>query len=57
MKVWVVISGYAYESSEVIQGVYLNEASADAAVNKFKSSESYRPALEYCYAEECEVLE
>lgn len=50
MKVWVVISGTSYESSEAIEGVYSSEEKA-----KEKLSTLDNDSLSYAYYEECEV--
>lgn len=55
MKVYVVISGYAYESSESIEGVYLNEESASNKESELESS--FGSSQRYVYVEECEVIE
>lgn len=52
MKVYVVISGYCYESSESIEGVYLNKELAEEKLVTLKNDDVY-----YCYVEECEVTE
>lgn len=50
MKVWVVISGTPYESSEEIEGVYSSEEKAQEKLSTLKND-----GLNYSYAEECEV--
>ncbi|SUF38188.1 Uncharacterised protein [Salmonella enterica] len=50
MKVWVVVSGVPYESSEAIEGVYSSE---EKAKEKLATLDNDR--LSYAYYEECEV--
>ncbi|HAG2517402.1 TPA: hypothetical protein G8V61_000001 [Salmonella enterica] len=50
MKVWVVISGTPYESSEVIEGVYSSEEKAEDKLRTLKND-----SLNYACVEECEV--
>lgn len=57
MKVYVVISGYWYESSETVEGVYLNEDSASEKCKEIESGEDFTPWGNYVYFKECEVLE
>ena len=55
MKVYVVISGYAYDSGEKIEGVFLNIESAKEKERKVKAS--FTSTYRYAYVEECEVIE
>ena len=57
MPVYVVISGYCYESSETVEGVYLNKDSASEKCKEIESSEKFNSRRNYVYFEECEVLE
>lgn len=57
MKAYVVISGYCYESSETVEGVYLSEDSASEKCKEIESSEDFNSRRNYVYFEECEVLE
>lgn len=57
MKAYVVISGYSYESSETVEGVYLSEDSASEKCKEIESSEYFNSRRNYVYFEECEVLE
>lgn len=57
MKAYVVISGYCYESSEIVEGVYLSEDSASEKCKEIESSEDFNSWRNYVYFEECEVLE
>ncbi|EJR6406854.1 hypothetical protein NXJ01_004338 [Salmonella enterica] len=50
MKVWVVISGTPYESSETIEGVYSSEGKTEEKLRTLKND-----SLNYAYVEECEV--
>jgi len=50
VKVWVVISGTPYESSEDIEGVYSSEEKAEEKLATLKND-----SLNYAYIEECEV--
>lgn len=50
MKVWVVVSGVPYESSEAIEGVYSSEEKANEKLASIKEH-----SLMYKYVEEHEV--
>lgn len=53
MKVYVVVSGYAYESSEEIEGVFLSESDADLCAEGVKAT--FGTGQRYVYVAECEV--
>lgn len=53
MKVYVVISGYAYESSEEVEGVFLSESDAELCADGVEST--FGTGQRYVYVKECEV--